>query len=315
MKTRVESVHVFFIASIVIVTYYFLFVLANRYFADTLAHLFYACKLILTELLFSKTHILGTTLIIFILVGSALLVLKTLFTFIKTQRKIKTLLKRRTLIYNRQVRLAAMRIGIDSSRIIVVETKSYHAFSFGILKPRIVVSSNTVKKLSKNELEAVLLHEASHVVGAHVAYLLFAEFSRSLLFFIPIVRSFTDQLKLSLEIRADSSAIKAQGTNKHIKSALMKMLDSSSNILLAPRFAKLLIEKRIDRMLNKKVKRQHRKLELLSSVVVASFLLGLFLLSNAEHAHASFVTKDTGKSCATMYKNMSLLPKRMTPAY
>ncbi|MBS3070159.1 M48 family metalloprotease [Candidatus Micrarchaeota archaeon] len=94
------------------------------------------------------------------------------------------------------------------------------AFTLGFFNPRIFVSVGMQEVLSKKEIEAVLLHELSHVKNASSWF----KFSSTLLkAFSPFaaLRGFGFSVDAE-EHKADSYAARRQGTRRHLNSAKKK---------------------------------------------------------------------------------------------
>jgi len=80
----------------------------------------------------------------------------------------------------------------------------------GILRPAIVIPSETLKRLSAAELALVLGHELAHIRRTDLAWNLVASLVRAVFFFHPLVWLSQRQLSMAQEMAADGLAIAQQ---------------------------------------------------------------------------------------------------------
>ncbi|MBD3328035.1 M48 family metalloprotease [Candidatus Peregrinibacteria bacterium] len=95
------------------------------------------------------------------------------------------------------------------------------AFTIGLFKPEIFISRALTKRLSKQELEAVLEHEKYHQLNYHPLQFLNRQIIQRILFFIPGIKALNERQLLEAEINADNSSI-SQAGKKPLASALLK---------------------------------------------------------------------------------------------
>ncbi|KXK09793.1 MAG: Protease HtpX [Microgenomates bacterium OLB23] len=110
----------------------------------------------------------------------------------------------------------------------MVSTKGSRAFSLGFFHRKIYLSTSLVKKLSQQELEAVILHEYKHVRDFDSLRLFIAFAVESALLFIPSLKELTMFMRIDREVEADAFAVATQNTNRHILSSLKKFLSPDS---------------------------------------------------------------------------------------
>jgi hypothetical protein len=95
--------------------------------------------------------------------------------------------------------------------VLVVPGDEPFAFTVGLRRRRVVVSSPVLGEIGQDEREAVLAHERAHVRAWHAVLLTVgAVLSRSFPFIRPI-RACADQLVVGLEMAADEAAARAVG--------------------------------------------------------------------------------------------------------
>jgi len=103
----------------------------------------------------------------------------------------------------------------------VYECSAPQAFCAGLLRPRVYVSSGAVAQLSREELDAVLAHEAHHARLRDPLRVLFARVLGDALFFLPGVRQLGDRYGALAEMAADQAAVRAAGDRAPLASALL----------------------------------------------------------------------------------------------
>jgi Zn-dependent protease with chaperone function len=81
------------------------------------------------------------------------------------------------------------------------------AFCFGLLRPRVVVTSGLLERLTLEEQAAVVWHEAEHVRNREPLKCLVARLASNTFFWIPLLRDLLDRFLLVKEIAADQRAV------------------------------------------------------------------------------------------------------------
>ena len=122
-----------------------------------------------------------------------------------------------------QVQALCSELGIDR-RCHVVDSHSCLAMSVGLWKPKIFVSSGLLSRLSLEEIEAVLRHEANHLLHRDPLTAAAGRILQRGLFFVPAINQVLEVSSSRREIRADKAAIAGMGTPYPLASALLKAL-------------------------------------------------------------------------------------------
>jgi beta-lactamase regulating signal transducer with metallopeptidase domain len=78
------------------------------------------------------------------------------------------------------------KIHIPSPRLIVTDQSRFQAFTFGIIRPSIVISKGLLEGLSEKELEAVFAHEIAHIKRRDSFVNWLAAFIRDISLFNPV---------------------------------------------------------------------------------------------------------------------------------
>ncbi|MBP0456081.1 M56 family metallopeptidase [Streptomyces montanisoli] len=107
------------------------------------------------------------------------------------------------------------------------------ALTYGLLHPRVVVSTGLVARLSPEELLAVLIHEHAHVRSRDPLKAALARVLTGRYFFLPVLGRLTERYADGQELAADRRAIRACGTGL-VASALIKTVDGPDWAAMAP---------------------------------------------------------------------------------
>ncbi len=116
---------------------------------------------------------------------------------------------------------AALRL---AGQVDVADSGEAFAVTYGLLRPRILVSAGLAVSLSPAELSAVLAHERCHLRHRDPLRLLAARLLAGYSFYLPVTRWLEDRLALRLELAADADAVASVGRGA-IAGALLKLTD------------------------------------------------------------------------------------------
>ncbi|HEX6383245.1 MAG TPA: M56 family metallopeptidase [Anaerolineae bacterium] len=108
-------------------------------------------------------------------------------------------------------------------QVMMLDTPARLAFCYGILQPRICLSTGLVQALTDNELTAVLLHEDYHRRHYDPLRTLLANALATILFFMPVVAEWRERFLTSAELAADGHAVCLAG-RLPLAGALHKLL-------------------------------------------------------------------------------------------
>ncbi|MFE5324544.1 M56 family metallopeptidase [Paenibacillus sp. NPDC056579] len=114
--------------------------------------------------------------------------------------------------------------------IAVVQCSKPMAFAMGLIKPQIVLSTGLVDMLDRRELEAVIHHETYHRNHYDPLKTFLMSLCASVMWYIPILKSFHQNYKIVREVLADNYAISKTGDSVHLGSALLKLLKGNSPV-------------------------------------------------------------------------------------
>ncbi len=264
----------------------------------TIAQVVYICQKNISNMSVALPHsaffmaILLTSMIL----GLGLLVLS--FQIISTGIHLRS--KGKHILVPNTIKLLANEFNLDN-RIDIVRDKNQFSFCYGIIKPRICISTGLIKKLDRNELRAVILHESYHLKNYDPLKIVIGKAAALMFFFIPTIRDVQEYYAFSKELAADGEAIN-YGLKQPLLSALSKLITISN-----PKFSGVAalgsddLEKRI-----KYLTREHQSVlfrpSYLNLSLSAFVVLFSFIFLNAP-VHAFTIVCPYGDNCATECKN------------
>lgn len=123
---------------------------------------------------------------------------------------------------------AADGVGL-TGRLDVVTGRQPFSFTYGLLAPRVVVTTGLLEILSVDEIEAVLEHERYHVDNLDPLKAVLADVAAQGLFYLPALRDLRRRYLGGRELAADRRALRRCGP-RSLAGALRKVVD-------APRWA------------------------------------------------------------------------------
>ena len=162
-----------------------------------------------------------------------------------------------------------------TNKVILVNDKNLFSFCCGIFSPHIVMTTGLVQSLTDKEIEAVLLHEQSHLISRDPMKVLIGKTFSSMFFFLPIFRELHKNIEAVNELLADQWTINYQQKSTFLRGAFKKILATPqvnlnfvSNVSGPDYF-----EIRIHRLVNPEIKHKFR----LSLVSLLTTLLFVFI--------------------------------------
>ncbi|MBA2371121.1 MAG: M48 family metalloprotease [Chloroflexi bacterium] len=168
-----------------------------------------------------------------------------------TASLIRSLLRRRV-----PTPLAAMRAAAAlgmAGRIDVVADRRAFSFCYWFIRPRVCLSTGLLARLEGDELDAVLLHERSHLLRRDPLRLVIARYFAAGLYVVPVVEELVEYYTLEKELEADQDAVHALGDVGPLARALYKVLPDADQLelgLLTPVGALSATEARIDQLID-----------------------------------------------------------------
>jgi len=168
-----------------------------------------------------------------------------------TASLIRSLLRRRVPTPPAVVRRAGA-LGM-AGRIDVVADRRAFSFCYWFIRPRVCLSTGLLARLEGDELDAVLLHERSHLLRRDPLRLVIARYFAAGLYVVPVVEELVEYYTLEKELEADQDAVHALGDVGPLARALYKVLPDADQLelgLLTPVGALSATEARIDQLID-----------------------------------------------------------------
>ncbi len=141
---------------------------------------------------------------------------------VRTQRRLRPLLAGRCET-PADVKIAAASAGVRPQQLVYAQNEELIAWAFGLVRPRVLISSAAVYGLTMAELRAVLSHEAHHLKRLDPLRMLLAHIAAAGLFMVPVIEDLRRHFVLTAELAADRAALASAG-RASLASALMKFL-------------------------------------------------------------------------------------------
>lgn len=132
--------------------------------------------------------------------------------FVGLRRRTRSSIRRMLLAEtepSEQLTSAASSCGIE--RLEVVDVPDLVALTRGYLRPKVIVSTGLVGRVSTGELRAILRHEACHARRRDPFRLSLGRVTAVALFPFPVVRDLVGHAEMSAEIAADRAAAAEEG--------------------------------------------------------------------------------------------------------
>ncbi|MCL6472698.1 MAG: M56 family metallopeptidase [Firmicutes bacterium] len=182
-----------------------------------------------------------------------------------------------------RVQAALKDLGFEDIRVRIANNPNPIAFTYGVLKPTICLSSGLIDSLGDAELSSLIAHEVGHVKRRDNLAILLAIFIRDFLWLLPISHYLFRVFVYEKEYAADDFAVKVTGKPVELASAIVSVAKAAhSRRYLLPAYATFFSDKatakhRVQRLLEfgDQVRPSFYKLAvsaLLSLVIVAGML-------------------------------------------
>jgi len=165
------------------------------------------------------------------------------------------------------------------TEFIVVKDEKFIALTLGLLRPKIIVSTGVIDMFSKQEVEAILLHERYHALNRDPFKIFLLTLILDGMGYIPSMKTMVSNFRTWKELLADQFAMSQMGTEYYLGNVLLK-LSSVGKIQYssaAVHFAENAINYRIMQVLEPK---QKIRIPILNFKPLSLILLFTFILSS-----------------------------------
>lgn len=168
-------------------------------------------------------------------------------------------------------------------------------FTGGILKPYICIPETTYRKLTEEEVVAVVAHETAHIRQFDILFTLFIQVLGDIFWFIPGYRLSSRKIDRMRELIADQLAVETGVAAEHLASALLKLQeipDVKNKYILYSAFTRegSLLKQRVLRLLGEQRDQpsrlgwNHLLVRAVLSIWIAGATLNSTLAGNHRHS-------------------------------
>jgi Zn-dependent protease with chaperone function len=216
------------------------------------------------------------------------------------------------------VEQAAIRVGLEPSRLRIVQGLANPAFTAGFWQPRVYVTDSLPTVLDAPQLDSVLAHELAHVRRRDPLRLSLLRFLACTLFYLPALRRLADDLTDEAEIDADDRAA-SRGSALTLASAILALAEwgaAHRAMSMSPAAVGFQTFQRVD-LLERRVRRlagedaqvgthvTRRSLGAAGAVLVAVFVSGVMMAhplpaeaagTDGVHSHTQVHCRHPGES-------------------
>ncbi len=220
-KAFFTSLSFFLLASLL------LFSLFKKIIPLTVNHIVYFCQNRFGNAVVTLPHSLPSLVVTILSLVFLTGILILLFQLFKTKVLIYQLLRNQIPI-NKPTQTFFESLDM-ADKVNIVENDQYLSFCYGFIKPKIILSSKLIDALTKDELQAVLIHEQYHLKNRDPLKIVLGHIATSMFWFLPVLKDFHDHFIVLKEFAADQMVINLQGSTKNLKLALVKVVSGSIN--------------------------------------------------------------------------------------
>ena len=185
---------------------------------------------VLLEACTSFSQVAGGVISITLLSLPFLLALAGLAHGVRTQWRTRRMLRR---LHPRLSQVSKLQAAADATglagRVDVVASDELIALTYGLARPRVLLSQGAVEALTPTELRAVLTHEAAHVSRRDPMRLLVAEIASAAFVIFPLVRDFARHILVATELAADRAAVASWG-RRALAGGLLKFIETPRHL-------------------------------------------------------------------------------------
>ncbi|MDP3057600.1 MAG: M56 family metallopeptidase [bacterium] len=176
--------------------------------------------------------IFGT--VIFFGIGIGIFILYSLYKLVKlisqTKKYIAYYLSFAGAEHSVKLKAAIKALDLDGARIIEINNPESAVFCFGFWHPKICISRALISMLDKDELEAVLIHEAQHMISYEPFKVFIIKYFHHIFFFLPGFKISAKKYFTFSELAADEKASGNSAERSCLASAILKISEQEENL-------------------------------------------------------------------------------------
>lgn len=281
--------------------------LVSKYFTFLIHETVIYCQKIISQpdLIIRSPHLLAT-----IIIGLAVFHIIVLF-FYKLFREFYMVrnFEKNSARLTSEVLTVTTKYNISTRSLCLFKNEDLYAFCFGVINPKIYISTQFVNNLDQEELEAVLLHEYYHMKKRHSVLRVISKAISMLFPFFPILSEMHTLIKEKQEISADNFVVNKLQSTKPLVNVFKKIVSNkyvSNELFLSTIYEDTTIENRIKNLKNIKFTSQSFSLPKVCISIISSLTIVtlLALPVNATEIHNNgqdivmiCLNKDCQRSC------------------
>lgn len=120
--------------------------------------------------------------------------------------------------------ISALPLNDRGGKVVLIRDDSGRAaFTHGLLRPRIYISTGLINALEQSELKGVFLHELNHMRNYDPLRFFLLNLLKDAFYYIPVIKDLAVFARIMKEHEADDAAAKALGEPLSLASALVKV--------------------------------------------------------------------------------------------
>lgn len=137
-------------------------------------------------------------------------------------------LRSKILVKPKKLEEMVVRLGLAADKVVLVDDDRVVAEVVGWWKPRIILGKRVWVGFSRQEVEAILLHEKFHLVSDHSSWGWVMRLVGYGFWSLPVVAGLRKMVELEWELAADRFVVETQGTRRYLRASMRKVLSSDS---------------------------------------------------------------------------------------
>jgi len=189
---------------------------------------------------------------VLILAFIVFLVYKFVALFIQTRRFYQKNLTSAKVDLSSKLKRTLNNLGLRKNVVTEIKENTPVVFCYGLIRPRICISSGLIKILKNDELQAVLLHENQHRSSNDPLKLFIIKFFQNIFFFLPGLKTIINKYLTFSELAADEQATNNFTDRPKLARAIFKITQAEEqNTIrtgLATSFFTSTIEERVNKL-------------------------------------------------------------------
>lgn len=255
-----------------------------KYFELLIHHTVFYCQAMAKALTLQVPGDISRVYIGLLLLAITYTVIKIGVALYKIYTFSKTILKAEIQNDNRLLNIAsAIELG---NRVVLLKQKKPQAYCFGVINPKIYISTGLMAMMTDAEIVIILRHEKYHLEHKDSLVFIIATLVESLFPFFPVISDFIRMYRTNREVEADTNAMHSTNDRYSLTEILRKLVSAEPVVnpaFIASILSEDILEARIQSLTHQKV--IYRKTRIRNVVLsVASFVILIGLIASPVNA-------------------------------